>query len=326
MPLLQGSAHVHETAQGRRDLHQGRQKGEKLVHLHVVGEYLPNRHIEHARERDRGNALHHRVADRFGARELHVRGAIEFIDLLEPGGLVILGVEDLDQAMRIDRFLGDPRDVAHRVLNALAVAAEAAVGDFHEPADHGCRRDAEQRQPPVHVEHVGQQTDDGQAVADQRNRRAGRRGRHQLDVVGELREQVPGLLPIQIRGGQAQIVREHVASQALDHLAAHPTRIEVGDEVAEAAQREQHDDRDRHLPQNLRIPFDEGPAHELLDHVRQPDIGRGEQDHSEYADQEYPDIGPRVAQQPPINRPGIVIEFRDARARGGNRAQGAGSR
>ena len=82
--LLQGPAHVHETAQRRRDLHQGRQKSQKFVHLHVVREHLPNRHIQHARERDRGDALHHRVADRFGARELHIRRAIEFIDLLEP--------------------------------------------------------------------------------------------------------------------------------------------------------------------------------------------------------------------------------------------------
>ena len=126
---------------------------QEFVDLHVVRKHLPDRHVEHARERDRGDALHHRVADRFGARELHVRGAIELVDLLESLGLVILGVEDLDQAMRIDRFLGDARDVAHRVLNALAVAAETAVGDLHQPADHGCRHDAEQRQPPVHVEH-----------------------------------------------------------------------------------------------------------------------------------------------------------------------------
>ena len=61
----------------------------------------------------------------------------------------------------------------------------------------------------------------------------------------------PGLLPIQIRGGQPQVVRKHVAPQSLDHLAAHPARIIVGDEVADAAQREQHDDRDRHLPKNF---------------------------------------------------------------------------
>ena len=32
-------------------------------------------------------------------------------------GLVILGIENLDQPMRVDGFLGDPRDVAHGVLN-----------------------------------------------------------------------------------------------------------------------------------------------------------------------------------------------------------------
>jgi hypothetical protein len=67
------------------------------------------------------------------------------VDLFEALGLVILGVEYLDQPMRVDRFLGDARDVAHRILDALAVAAEAAVGDLHQPGDDRRRDDAEQR-------------------------------------------------------------------------------------------------------------------------------------------------------------------------------------
>ena len=59
--------------------------------------------------------------------------------------------------------------------------------------------DAKQRETPVHVEQRDQQNQDAQAVADQGNRRAGRGRRHQFDVVGQLREQMPGLLPIEIR-------------------------------------------------------------------------------------------------------------------------------
>ena len=45
---------------------------------------------------------------------------------LEALGLMVLGIEDLDQPVSVDGLLGNPRDIAHRVLDALAVAAKAA--------------------------------------------------------------------------------------------------------------------------------------------------------------------------------------------------------
>jgi len=41
------------------------------------------------------------------ADQLHVRGAIVFVDAFEALGLMILGIEDLDQAVRVDRLFGD---------------------------------------------------------------------------------------------------------------------------------------------------------------------------------------------------------------------------
>ncbi len=43
--LLQGSAHVDQAAQRRRNEHQRSQETEELIDLHVVGEYLPDRHV-----------------------------------------------------------------------------------------------------------------------------------------------------------------------------------------------------------------------------------------------------------------------------------------
>jgi hypothetical protein len=165
--LLQGTAHVDQAAQRRGNQHQCGQKRKEIVDFHVVGKHLTNRYEKHTAERDRGNTLHHRVTDRPGAHQFHVRCAIVLVDLLESFRLMILGIEDLDQAMRIDGFLGDTRDVAHRILDALAVAPESAVRNFHQPSDDGGQDDAEQREAPIHIEQVDEQRQDGQTVADE---------------------------------------------------------------------------------------------------------------------------------------------------------------
>ncbi len=296
---------------GDGNQHQGGQKAEEIVDLHVVRKYLTYRHVQYAGERDRGDALHDRIADRFGADQLHVRGAIVFVDLLEPLALMILGVENLDQAMRIDGFLGDPRDVAHGILNALAVAAKAAVGDSHQPPDDGRRNDAKYGEAPVHIEEGGEQYQDAETVADQGDRRAGRRRRHQLDVVGQLREQMSGLLLIQIRRGQAQVVREHIVPQALDDLSPHPARKVALHIVPDAPQGEQHHDPNGHLPEDRGILHQERAVQELAHKVSERGVGRREQDRTEHADQKHSEMGLGVFQQPPIDRPGIAGSFRD---------------
>ena len=62
-----------------------------------------------------------------GPRQLHVRRAVQFDHRLEARGLVVLGIENLDEPVRIDGLFRHPRDVAHGALNARAVAAEPAI-------------------------------------------------------------------------------------------------------------------------------------------------------------------------------------------------------
>ncbi len=258
--------------------------------------------------------MHDRIADRPRPDQLHVRHAIVLVDPFEAFGLMILGVENLDQTMCIDRFLGDPRDVAHGVLDAFAVAAEAAVGDFHQPRDDGRSDDAEHRETPVHVEQRDQQRDDGQTVADQGYGRGGRRRRDHLDVVRQFREQMPGLLPIQVCGRQPQIVREHIMPQSLDDLPAHPTGIVALHIVPDAAQREQHHDSEGNFPQYRRVLHQEGAVQEFPDEVRQRGVGTGEQDRAQNPDQKYAEVGRRVLQQPPVHRPGFAARIRARRS------------
>ena len=75
---------------------------------------------------------------------------------------MLLGVVDLDQARRLEALLGDARDVAHRVLDAAAVAAEALVDDRHQPADQRPDGERDDRQARVQPQQDRDRADDGE--------------------------------------------------------------------------------------------------------------------------------------------------------------------
>jgi hypothetical protein len=124
------------------------------------------------------------------------------------------------------------------------------------------------------------------------------RTRHLLDVEGELGEEHTGLLAVEIRRGKPQIVRKDIASQALDDLPSYPAWIVIADVIAQAAQREEDHDADRHGPLDPRVLIDERALQEGLDQVDEPRLRRREQDHAQHADHEGAGIGLRVTQQP----------------------------
>jgi hypothetical protein len=206
--LLQRAAHIDQTAQRRGNEEQRGQKSKEFIQRQIAGLHLVNRNEQNAAQCDGGDALHHRVADGFGPRQLHVRCTVVFVDLLEALRLMLLGVEYFYQAQGIDGFLRHARDVTHGVLNALAVAAEAAVGDLHQGCDHGRHEKTKCREFPVQIEQIPHQNHDAQGIADQRNGRVGGRRRDQLDVVGQFGQQMTRLLLIRIGDGQTHVVLE----------------------------------------------------------------------------------------------------------------------
>ena len=63
--LLQRPAHADESTQGRRE--QQRSAVRNPRNSIDIARCLPDRDVQHARERDRRDRLHHRVADRLRA-------------------------------------------------------------------------------------------------------------------------------------------------------------------------------------------------------------------------------------------------------------------
>ena len=94
---------------------------------------IGERQIHHRGNAERDRVLRQRIAERVHGDETHVEPEIARIDVLELPPLVLLAFEHLDDAMAVQRLLREPRDVAHRVLDARAVAAKRAA---HRADDH----------------------------------------------------------------------------------------------------------------------------------------------------------------------------------------------
>ena len=111
--------------------------------------------------------------------------AIALVGDLEDGFLVAFCVESFDDALRVERFFGNPRDIAHRGLDTRAVATERPVDELDQPRDRRRQQQHEGRQLPVVIEEHADQAEDGQGVAD--HHRHGVRGGFgdPLDVQGE---------------------------------------------------------------------------------------------------------------------------------------------
>ena len=174
------------------------------IHLH-------QRHPQHAAEPQRRDELHHRIAGRLRGDELHVAAAVVLVDGFEVARFLFLRVEHLDDALAVERFLGDARDVAHRGLDARAVAAERFRHLADEPRQRRREDQHEQRQLPVEREQPADLQDDGQRIADQRAGGVGGGLGHLLDVEREPRQHRAGRLPVVVPRGEMQVLAEQVA-------------------------------------------------------------------------------------------------------------------
>ena len=217
--------------------------------------------IHHGSNADRDRVLRQAVAQRVNGDEAHVQAEVARIDVLELPALLLLAVEHLDDAMTVQRLLRELRDVAHRVLNARAVATQRAAHGAHHQRDDGADHADQQRQLRAHADHHREQRQNRDRVAkrDHDRRRDGLRDL--LGVVREPRDQHARRSLIEVARRQGQVVREHLAAQVANHRSAHPRQPVHHREVHGAANRKQHDDHQRNLPSAV------GTEHDVLQRV-----------------------------------------------------------
>ncbi|OMP12389.1 hypothetical protein COLO4_03259 [Corchorus olitorius] len=226
--------------------------------------------------------------------------------------LVDLATEAAHHAITLDGFRGHMGDIAHRDLNLLALLAEFLAG----PADHeGDQRqdgDHHQGQPPVHQQQRAEQEDHGHAFADHHLDRIGGSTGDHGHVEGDARDQVPGVVVVEVAVRQHQQLVEQFHTQVVHQAQGNLGQEVVAEERAQALPRGDQDDQQRHRLQQLQVAQvgDVGEQHrfgvaqpidEVFEDARQHRLGRGKDHETDDAQQENADIGFHIAQQPEVD-------------------------
>ena len=158
--VLQVTPDSDQLAQRLRDADQRGEESEQVAHGHAAGDGVRYGYVEDDCDAQRGHELHDRVGETAGKNEAHVRAQVVLVDRVELAVEVVLGVVDLDQPRRLEALLGNAGDVAHRVLDAAAVAAEAPVDDGDQPAHEGTDGERHQGESGVQPQEVADRADE----------------------------------------------------------------------------------------------------------------------------------------------------------------------
>ena len=148
------------------------------------------------------------------------------INLLKTLAFVIFTAERTNNPVAGNGFRGHVGNITHGALDTFADLAEALAGIAYNRGNKRPYRQENQREFPVGVEHVTQQTDDGQTFAERDGHGVGCRLRHLLDVKGKLGHQPSRRVVIEIAGRQCHQSIKHIVTERIDDLAT-----DIADEV-----------------------------------------------------------------------------------------------
>ena len=291
--------------------------GDEVTRAVFAAGVLPDREKKNHADGDRDDDLVDRRAERRRGGLFRRREAQPVRRVAQAVAFVSFTAEDLDHAMRADRFLQRMRQRAHALLHEHAHTLQAPADLPDGEPDERKRREGNQRQLPVDVEEIRQHERDRQRVPDQHRHRLGGRRRDLLRVVGDLRQQDPG--------GRCVVERRRQAEQAIARLAAHvehdpradPREPVLAHVRADAAEHEHPDDKEGEQASAVDVHLAhvvDHRAHELQHHH----VGRCDEQHAEDGECEHRAVGARIAEQAAIElQGGTGKAARGARGRKG---------
>ena len=214
--------------------------------------------------------------------------------------------------MAVDGFRRDMRHVAHRHLDLFRLLAEFAAGGHHHQADDRQDGHHHQRQLPVRPKQVGEQEYDRQPFADDDLDGIGGGAGHHRDIEGDARNQVAGIVLVEIAVGQGQQAVEQGHAQVMHDSHRHARQEEIAEVGTDALPQGDQHHQQRHGMHHLQsaqrgdvaqrggLRVDQA-IDEILEHRRQHRLRRGEDHVTENAGGKQPRIRLDVAQQAEID-------------------------
>ncbi len=193
-------------------------------------------------------------------------------------------------------------DVAHGNLDLLALLAEFLAGTAHHEGDQGQDGQHHQRQAPVHQQQRAEQEHHRHAFANDHLDGIGSRPGDHGHVEGDARDQVPGVVLVEVAVGQAQQVIEQLHPQVMDQAQRDLGQEVVAQKRSQALPGSDDDDQRRHRVQQVQVAQvrDVGKQRgirvgqavdEILEDVAQHWLGRCKDQKAQDTQQEHADVG-----------------------------------
>ncbi|MNF48401.1 hypothetical protein D3C84_296380 [compost metagenome] len=236
--------------------------------------------------------------------------------------LIGLATEAAHYAIALNGLGRHMSHVAHGHLDFLALLAKFFAGITHHECNQ--RQDCQHHkgQLPVHPQQIGKQEDHGQAFADHHLDGIRSGAGHHRHVERDARDQMSGVVRVEIAVGQHQQFVEQLDAQVMHQPQRHPRQVVVTQKRAKALPCGDQDDQQRHGHQQLQIlqVGDRGEEHrfrvtqaidEILENSGQHRLRRGKDHEAHDTQHEKTDVGFYVPQQPKIDfQAGILSRFR----------------
>ncbi|MNJ44977.1 hypothetical protein D3C77_400510 [compost metagenome] len=178
---------------------------------------------------------------------------------------VVFTTEAAHHAVALNGFRSDMSDIAHRHLDLLALFAEFLAGgtDHHGNDWQDCQH--YQGQLPVHPQQVGEQEHHRQAFTDHHLDGIGGGAGNHGHVEGDTRNQVAGIVIVEVTVGQHQQLVEQLHPQVMDQPQRDLGQEVVTQERTKALPGGDQHDQQRHCLQQLQVSQvrDVGEQHRL---------------------------------------------------------------
>jgi hypothetical protein len=164
----------------------------------------------------------------------------------EAGRFVILAAETAHYPVALDGLRRDVRQVAHGDLDLPALPAELAARAAHHETDDRQDGDHYQGEFPVHLQQIGKQEDDRESFPDHHLDCVGGGAGDHRHVVGDARDQVAGVLLVEITIRQPEQTVEELTPQIVDQGERNPGQIIAAEEGANPLPADDHDQQQGH--------------------------------------------------------------------------------
>ena len=206
--------------------------------------------------------------------------------------------------MTVDGLFNHAGHFPDRRLDSSVVATETPPHHGPDQSGQGHHDEQVKRQTGALIDHDADHDEHHQAVEDGHLERIGHGLRHLLGTVGDARNDLPGGLAIEPACGQLLVALKHRIAQIAHHTAPYSRHAVIGGETGNAAQQEQAHQEHRKPADRKRIAcVEQVVQHRLQGPGEGPRSQRIEQ-HAEHGQRGEQGIGPRIAEQASVGRPG----------------------